>query len=256
MTGSTDLRSRGSRLVEMWRRQRFTVLLLTLVINILVAPVIGAIEAPGHSNLGAGVMLLSSTGLVVAALLAASGGKMARRTIQSVGFATVVLVWLDFVTDEPALFELAKAVEVVFLALVIVLLVRHVFGERRVTLDAINASLCAYLMVGLAWAACFALIEIWQPGSFHLPEDGFGRFSGQGIDASVRHVYFIFVTLLTLGYGEIVPVGSIARMSAVMEAFVGQAFLVVLIARLVGVHVGQTMLNLPPTDGSDRTGRK
>ena len=115
-------------------------------------------------------------------------------------------------------------------------------------MDVINASLCAYLLLGLGWTKCYALIEIWQPDSFRMLEDGIAAFSGQDLDAGVRRVYFSFVTLLTLGYGDVVPVGSIARMSAVMEAFAGQVFLVVLIARLVGIHVGQEMSSPPPSE--------
>ena len=236
-------------LAELWRRQRFTVLLLVLVIDILIAPAVGTIEAPGRPHLGEAVMLLSLTALVFAALLATSERKTTQRAALGIGLVTVVFAWLDLATDQLLVFALGQAFEAVFLALVIVLLVRHVFRERRVTFDIISASLCAYLLLGLAWTTCYSLIEIWQPDSFRMPEDGFAAFSGQDIDASVRRVYFSFVTLLTLGYGDVVPVGSIARMSAVMEAFAGQVFLVVLIARLVGIHVGQAM-STPPSESN------
>ncbi|MEO0649367.1 MAG: hypothetical protein AAFZ65_01660 [Planctomycetota bacterium] len=57
-----------------------------------------------------------------------------------------------------------------FLLTVFVLLVRHVLRQRRVTVNVVNAVLCAYLLLGLGWASQYALIELVEPGSFRAPE--------------------------------------------------------------------------------------
>ncbi len=224
------------------------VLLVVLVVNILIAPAVTSIQAPRHPNFGAALMLASFTALVVAAAVATSHGRAARYLALGIGAPALVLAWPGIFSDRSVLIGLSYACNVVFLALVIVLLVRQVFRARTVTLDVISASLCAYLLIGLAWASAYGLIELWQPDSFRMPEDGFPAFVAQHIDSVVRRVYFSFVTLLTLGYGDVVPASSIARLSTVIEAFVGQVFLVVLIARLVGIQVGQEMSTPPSSE--------
>ena len=62
----------------------------------------------------------------------------------------------------------------------------------------------------------------------------------EDIDVTTQTLYFSFVTMFTLGYGDIVPLSATARAFAIIETFAGQVLLVVLIARLVGLHVAQT----------------
>jgi voltage-gated potassium channel Kch len=91
-------------------------------------------------------------------------------------------------------------------------------------------------MIGLIWAGIYAVIEQVSPGAFSAPLSVV--FEDVGI--TTRTIYFSFVTLLTLGYGDVVPLSATARAFAIIETFVGQVMLVVLIARLVGLHVAQT----------------
>jgi len=76
------------------------------------------------------------------------------------------------------------------------------------------------------------ILERVSPGSFSFPEKG---FRGE----SMRFEYFSFITITTLGYGDITPVTDKATALALIEAVVGQIYLVVLIAWLVGMHVSQ-----------------
>ena len=78
-------------------------------------------------------------------------------------------------------------------------------------------------------------MESLHPGSFSIPEI-------KGISASRSFLYYSFVTLTTLGYGDITPVASLARSLCILEAVLGQLYLVVQVAWLVGVHVSQSML--------------
>lgn len=105
--------------------------------------------------------------------------------------------------------------------------VTYIRGVRRVTLDVIFASVCAYLILGLVFAdACFFL-ESMLPGSFKLPDAG---------GSQDQFVYYSFVTLTTLGYGDIVAAGKAARSLAILEAVLGQLYLAVLIGWLVGAY--------------------
>jgi hypothetical protein len=118
-----------------------------------------------------------------------------------------------------------------FLAYVLIIILSHIFREREVTEDLITGAVCAYLLIGILWTFIFYFVELAKAGSFSL-----ATAPGQDIGS---FFYFSFVTLATLGYGDIVPLTSPARSLAVLEAVTGQLYLAVTIARLVGVHASQ-----------------
>lgn len=117
--------------------------------------------------------------------------------------------------------------ELLFLSWCTGLIIGRIFHAQTVSADTIAASLCAYLLMGLAWGALFELIELLHPGSFSLPA------AGSSFDA----VYLSFVTLSTLGLGDITSQSSSVRMLVSCEALTGQIYLAVLVARLVGLHI-------------------
>jgi hypothetical protein len=112
-----------------------------------------------------------------------------------------------------------------------VIIVRHALSSPRVDHNVIMGALCAYILLGVAWGAGYAMLETHSPGSFQAP-------GAQPVRQSL--VYFSFVTLTTLGYGDITPVAGIARFLSVLEALFGQVYLVVLVAKLVGLHIQHT----------------
>ena len=107
----------------------------------------------------------------------------------------------------------------------------------RVTSHHIQGAVAVYLMLGLIWGFVYSLVELRQPGSFNLPEAAVGETPANPGENIQELLYFSFVTLTTLGYGDVSPVGSSARTLAILEALVGQLYLVILIARLVSLRV-------------------
>jgi len=110
----------------------------------------------------------------------------------------------------------------------------YVLHSGRVTSDKIFAAICVYLLVGFVWTYVFALLDEIQPGSFAGSTET-GRNDYIGRIMQLR--YFSFATLTTLGYGDILPRSSTAQTMAVLEAVLGQIYLAVLVARLVGLHI-------------------
>lgn len=127
-----------------------------------------------------------------------------------------------------------------FLGLVCVTMLRQVMKTRQVTSDTIAASICVYLMAGFIWAFIYALIEIAIPGSFKFPDNldllpakpGFMR-----IHQFLVFLYYSFVTLSTIGYGDMTPVSPPARSFSALEGIAGQLYLAILVARLVGMRI-------------------
>ena len=89
------------------------------------------------------------------------------------------------------------------------------------------------------WSVVFTAIARLEPGAFIQGAGGAPPVGGGA--GSMTSLYFSMVTLTTLGYGDVTPVTTAARMSAALEATLGQVFLVVLVARLVGMNVAQRM---------------
>jgi voltage-gated potassium channel len=125
---------------------------------------------------------------------------------------------------------------VLFLALVVAAILAHVFRSTRITRETITGAICAYLLIGSMWAHVFAILENMVPGSFADASIAAETVSSPEPirDQSDRFTYFSFVTLTTLGYGDMTPLTRPAKNLAVLEAIFGQLYLAVLIARLVG----------------------
>jgi len=105
-----------------------------------------------------------------------------------------------------------------------------VVKSEEVTRETIFAAVVAYLLIALMWAYLYMILEIVIPGSFSVPE--------RSIRAeTMQFEYFSFVTITTLGYGDIIPLTNKASALALLEALIGQIYLVVLVAWLVGMHV-------------------
>jgi hypothetical protein len=223
-------------------------LLAALIVLIVCEPLINA--GPSWSLLSA----LCWNAVLFLAVYAASPH---RRTHVS----ALILCGLDFVIHPIAAFGFAPGLIHAhsFLVLAMMLyaavwILHHIFNTTRVTSRTLQEALCVYLLIGMIWTQFFLLIDVAQPGSFRLtagltdPHVGYAARRSQTLDLA----YYSFVTLSTVGYGDILPVRSLARMTASLEAIVGQVYLAVLIARLVGLQVAQSLVHAeatPPEPG-------
>lgn len=99
--------------------------------------------------------------------------------------------------------------------------------------DTLCGAIAVYLMIGLTWSLAYVLLEHLHPGSFRLTAAGM-----QGVDGKDL-LYFSYVTLATLGYGDVVPATDGARSLAVLEGLCGTVYMAILVARLIGLHLAQ-----------------
>jgi hypothetical protein len=129
--------------------------------------------------------------------------------------------------------------QVLFLLGAAVVIVRSMFGSGALTFDSIAGAVCGYLFLGLGWAVIYSMIESFWPGSF---EAGQSLISGE--ESTPRQVltYFSFVTLTTVGYGDVLPVTPVTRTCAWIEAIMGQFYLAVIVAGLVSMLVTDRLL--------------
>lgn len=150
--------------------------------------------------------------------------------------AAVVLIgrWSIFFAPSMPLALADSLLALAFFTYVLGIIFKDIFTSGdRITIDTIYQSISVYLLLGVAWAFAYISLELIFPGSFTI-----------GIDMDVqkdlnlfRFLYFSFVTMTTLGYGDITPVTAPAGSIAFVQAVVGQIYLTVLVARLVGMHI-------------------
>jgi hypothetical protein len=162
-----------------------------------------------------------------------------RRLVIAVVLAIALLgtKWSGYIIANEMLLLVNNGLGVIFFTFTACLLLADVLRKGAVTADKIYGALCVYLLIGLTWGFMFLTLEGFQPGSFQF---GQARLSGIEKDPGTL-VYFSFVTLSTVGYGDITPLTPPARAFAFMEAIIGQIYLAVLVARLVGLHIAYSM---------------
>jgi voltage-gated potassium channel len=117
-------------------------------------------------------------------------------------------------------------------AFAVISILTFTFSEQVVTRQTISAAVAAYLLLALMWSFIYRLIENLYPASFAVA-------NAKLQDAENIYLYFSLVTITTLGYGDITPIGSQAVSLAVLEAIIGQIYLVVVVAWFVGMYVSR-----------------
>lgn len=160
--------------------------------------------------IGWGERFLFPLAVVVAAVT------LAVRTVAFWHQSFNVIVWVDALSMASTL-------------VISLILLAQVFRKGTVTHLRLQGAIAVYILFGAGWAHAYHLAAVAHPGAFSSPP---GELSTVG-DWS----YYSFVTLTTLGYGDITPVSAVARSLAVGEALAGQLYLAVLIARLVAMEV-------------------
>jgi ion channel len=175
--------------------------------------------------------------LLVAAILSLCFERHQRLFALLLGIPTVLLSLgghaLPGEASVPVLFA-GHLCEVLFLLGASVLIVKSLFSARTLTFDSILGAVCGYLFLGLGWAVLYSMIEGFRPGSFEISPK---LVTGGEVARPLPHVltYYSFVTLTTVGYGDISPVSPATRTLAWMEAITGQFYLAVIVAGLVSV---------------------
>ena len=147
---------------------------------------------------------------------------------------TLAVRWGELLSGGPQLDVGALLITVLWLIYAVSIIVGHLFQRHDVTADTILGAVVTYLLAAIAFTFAFEIVELLQPGSFSgIPAEA--RSHRAELGSSM--LYFSFVCITTMGYGDIVPVSDIARPLAVLEGVFGQLYLAVMIARLVGLHI-------------------
>ena len=219
-------RDKGSRAPAEHLKGRCLFLMVSLLVLLLVHPFFPA------GPVGQTLLLILNSGTLIAGIYAVSDSRKHTIVATVIGVLWFALAWSNPVLGAGVPSFLTLVVTIIFYTFALVRVLAYVLQVSPVTKDKIYGAISVYLLMGVAWASCYSLIHVVQPEAFfadqaHNPE-GAMRFAD--------FLYFSFVTLTTLGYGDITPVSSQARSLAMMEAVCGVLYIAVLVARLVSVY--------------------
>jgi hypothetical protein len=209
-----------------WETDRgLSIFLFLLLALIFVVPASGLTGQLGRTVIDVVFTLLMLTG--VAAL---SRQKTATAVVSGVAVAGIAIRWIGEAVPSPSM-ELAVALSAVAsLATLAYVVLARVFRAGPVNRHRIMGAIAVYLLLGLAWGEAFYALALMEPGSFSLAPSA--TLNSRDL------MYFSFVTLTTVGYGDITAISPVARSLAILEALTGQLYPAILLARLVALEVG------------------
>jgi len=221
-------------------KPNYFALLVTLFLLMITAPLAPILEA--HFVFFRGSMGITPQTLILTVVTAGTAWRNVHfRFIPMLVGAVLVVVLgiLSAIFTHANLAQIHLVAQIVFLAFAVVALVREILTSRNVNSDTLAGAVCVYLLLGIIGGLVFALIEISSPGSFYVASE-LADHTGKTFESNPGvMIYFAFVTLTTVGYGDIMPASEAARSACTLLAVLGQLTLVVLISRLVGLHVAK-----------------
>ncbi len=179
----------------------------------------GAMASSSILLLASCVLMQSTSSIVIAVLIVGVGLTVAAHTLRAASAHSDLDLFLD-----------AFAWIIIDLAMIVVI-ARAVFAPGRITFHRVNGAVLLYLTIGLTFVGLYTLVGLCAPHAFA----GFSVSHDRGLASSV--IYFSFVTLTSVGYGDIVPVHPVARALANLEGIIGQLFPATLLARMVTLEL-------------------
>ena len=214
-------------------KRKYTVLLLSLLLLLVLYPVIQWLDG------GLIALNLSFTLVLLAALYTIAHSR--RSLIGGLVFLVFAMVglWAHRVTAADWAVWMGVGFAGVLIAYTALVLLLEILRSECVTMDTLAGGVAIYLLIGIVGAFVHVLIVLADPQAFYYSVTSAAAMQN-GLDDFQTYVFYSFTALTTLGFGDIVPVNPLARTVSYLEAVIGQVYLAVLIARLVGQQLSGT----------------
>ncbi|MGB5631513.1 MAG: ion channel [Waterburya sp.] len=217
-----------------WKKSlanKYSQLLATIILLLVVAPIL---EGKAES-LFVAVVLFSTIIAIIRTL------NLQKRFL----FLLMILVGVAFSLDiytsfradlerDKLLLLIINAFYSLFIAIALITINRAIFSVKKVNADTIKGGISVFFLIGMFWALLYTIVYYLDPNAFNQSLDTVSVFESM--------FYFSFTTLTTLGYGDITPVNSMAKILTNLEAVTGMLYPSIFIARLVGLYTAQEMM--------------
>ena len=212
-----------------------TALLIALLVAFAVYPILG------ETQWARTLLTIALTFMMASALFAVHS----HRRVFIIGLILAVGAVAAMVLGHAFRLETARPIatglEFMFMVVLAASIFSNVLRAKEVTMDTVFGASCVYLMLGMIWGGIYELVETFEPGSFNLgglQSDG----AGPETDSSAsKLMYYSFITMTTVGYGDVTPLSPAARAFAALHGLVGQLYIAIIVARLVGLEVAHRM---------------
>ena len=206
-------------------------LLIALLLSIVIIPLMESLP------IGRVPMLVACTLVFALGVLTS----IRQRAVFVPGIVVAVLAtsttWSSFFIDHAGVFVAGRCLATAALLLTAIIILGAVIRQHLATDHSVYGAICTYLLLGLAWAMLYSAVDRVDRNAFDIPHRRLmeASFAGQQVTAFSQMVFFSFVTMSTLGYGDITPTTQVAETLAWLQSVIGQFYLAVLVARLVSV---------------------
>ena len=211
-------------MIHFLKKNRFLIFLILLITLFLV---VSFIESPFYSRL---IETINYTLLLLIGLYAFSDVKNFFRITIVFFIVAIVIDWMQFFDPDGKFINTLRALlSAPVLALLLIMTLKSIRTAAKISKDVIFAALSGYILIGYIGAFLIMAISLLYPGSYNI-EVRIG---------TLEALYFSFVTMTTLGYGEIVPISEQARAITILLSILGPMYVAILIAMIVGKYASQ-----------------
>lgn len=208
----------GSRLVRLRSSHSYRLVAVLILVTFVFT---SAAPSEGWAK---SVLVLLQCATLIAALWTSGLGRD-RRAIWALAAIGLTVAILQLLTGGPRLNGAVGILNIALVAATIVVIALGVFDQGEVNTQSVTGAICIYVLLGIAFTFIYYAVATL----------GSGPFFAQGTDGTASlQLYFSYVTLATLGYGDYTPATTLGHTLAVSEALLGQLYLVTVVALLVG----------------------
>lgn len=209
------------------KQGNFVYMLIGLLVFLLLAPAITQYFPTGSTI----IIQLAFMSVMVIGVWSFEGDTKWFIAGISLAILGVILSITNFFFESRVIFLTSLANILAFCVLSAVDAMKQILFSGRITTNKLIGSVCIYLLLGLIWGLIYIFIAEVSPDAFK------GLTLSSDLSSTWGYIYYSFVTLTTLGYGDISPVNAYARVLAYLEAIAGQLYIAILVASLVGAHI-------------------
>ena len=209
-------------------RDRFLILMVLIMSLLIIGPLLEPFVAVSN------VIDVFMTAIVICMLYIITNRKQLLYFGGVLASIMILTMWLDNFFEHD-IFSTASMICGILLTIVVTKnTLMFIIKSETITREVVYAAMLLYILIAQLWAMVYMLLYLIEPATFNLP-------GGQG--NLLEFEYYSFVTLTTLGFGDITPQTNVAKMFSVLEAVVGQLYLVVVIAWFVGMGIARRSQN-------------
>jgi hypothetical protein len=209
-------------------RGRFLALIIVIVLTLAVTPLLEDLVSI-HILID-----ICFTAMFASAIYAVSHRRNMALLVAVAAVPLLALSWGTYIREALWMYLGETVIGSFIMAYLITVLLFFIGRAREVNRDVIQAAVVVYFLVAFLWVYLYRSVALLNPEAFNwsLAETSLA-------DQRYTLVYFSFVTITTLGYGDISPASNMARSLSILEAVIGQLYIAIIIARLVGIQISQ-----------------